>query len=781
MTIISVVGLGFVGKAIFNCLKKSGFKENIDLYGYDKYKQIGSLEDSYKCNIVFSALPTVFDERTKKYDIDSTIELCEKLVDGKFLGILILKSTIWPRTTDILSNEFPDLKIIHNPEFLSARTSDEDFMNQKHIIIGKGSGCTIDDIDKIKLFYDKLFPDASISLCTSTESETVKLFVNCFYSIKIQVFTEFYLLCENLGTDFQHIVDMMIKNGWINPMHTKVPGHDGSISYGGACFPKDTKSLCAFMDEIGTPKTVLESCIQERDTMRKDHVNVINSIMKNKYNIDCGFITCRIEWNSEDESNLIKTIESIIDQIDTIEISGNIPKYLKNDKIILYQEDNKRSDGYLFPIEAGIIYPSDYVIRMIMKHIQYFNKCFIGVQSPGNHYSSCLLEDKKVRSTKFSTTSYPTKLLKNLKDTSEKSILIFSKTNNIKSICINRERNWLINNSDVFKENDYNVGSKPSTNVYEASIKSFEILGERYSGTKFLEKSLLKNFKITNSTKRKENGIERDYFFGFDEYFNDDDILFIGIVRDPYEWANSWFTNRDSLVSNRNIYTGERYKSLYELRSVKAEFLLNEMPKRVKNYILIKYEDLVDKYDHTLEILKKTFYLEPKWNKYKNPSEKLPSNEEYNISRRIFYSSALDMEIEKKLGYNFFFNISEERNLPHIYIIDGLNQINGKLGIIKQLNNENIDYEIIPQIQKEEKLLDYMIDGSKNNNDKENISYNYSYLEAVLKFYISEKDIGIIVKMENIIKELDKDSMNIINREYAKKLLNEKFRPVCFY
>ena len=39
----------------------------------------------------------------------------------------------------------------------------------------------------------------------------------------------------------------MLKNGWINPMHTTVPGPDGQLSYGGFCFPKDTNALLQFM------------------------------------------------------------------------------------------------------------------------------------------------------------------------------------------------------------------------------------------------------------------------------------------------------------------------------------------------------------------------------------------------------------------------------------------------------------------------------------------------------------------------------------------------------
>ena len=112
-----------------------------------------------------------------------------------------------------------------------------------------------------------------MSLSTCLESESMKSFVNCYYSVKVQFFTELYLLCQKNGSDYNKIKDMMLKNNWINPMHTTVPGPDGQVSYGGLCFPKDTNALNEYMKREGTPNKVLDSCIEERNDMRKDHDN----------------------------------------------------------------------------------------------------------------------------------------------------------------------------------------------------------------------------------------------------------------------------------------------------------------------------------------------------------------------------------------------------------------------------------------------------------------------------------------------------------------------------
>ena len=82
------------------------------------------------------------------------------------------------------------------------------------------------------------------------------------------LFNEYFLLCKNNGSDFNKIKNIMLKNKWINEMHTDVPGHDGLLGYGGACFSKDTKALLSYMTEKNTPCKVLENVIKECSTIR---------------------------------------------------------------------------------------------------------------------------------------------------------------------------------------------------------------------------------------------------------------------------------------------------------------------------------------------------------------------------------------------------------------------------------------------------------------------------------------------------------------------------------
>ena len=266
----SIIGLGFVGSA----MKRSFEEKKIIVKGYDKYKESDSFESCLQSSIIFLALPTVYNEDLGEYDKSCIKEVCYHLVKNNFNGILINKSTVEPGTTIQLSKQFPSLKFIHNPEFLTAATAYEDFHNQKHIVLGKGPTVTDNDVSFISDFYRRLYPDAEISICSSTESESMKSFVNCFYAVKIQFFNELYLLCQKMGCDYDVVKDLMLKNKWINPMHTNVPGTDGKLSYGGYCFPKDTNALLEHMKREGTFHGVLEATIEERNKMRSDHVNI---------------------------------------------------------------------------------------------------------------------------------------------------------------------------------------------------------------------------------------------------------------------------------------------------------------------------------------------------------------------------------------------------------------------------------------------------------------------------------------------------------------------------
>jgi UDPglucose 6-dehydrogenase len=220
-------------------------------------------------DMVFLCLPTLYSYDDNSYDKTALHEICAKLSENEYRGLVVIKSTVEPTTTQTFADTYK-LAFFHNPEFLTARTAYQDFHDQKHIIIGKSSDASSEQLDKLVNFYRYYYPDAKISTCHCTESECTKIFCNCFYAVKVQFFNELYLLCQKLGMDYNTIRNTMLKNGWINPMHTDVPGPDGELSYGGMCFPKDTNALLSFMKSMDLPHAVLDGTVSERNSIRSD-------------------------------------------------------------------------------------------------------------------------------------------------------------------------------------------------------------------------------------------------------------------------------------------------------------------------------------------------------------------------------------------------------------------------------------------------------------------------------------------------------------------------------
>jgi UDP-glucose 6-dehydrogenase len=230
---IAQIGNGFVGSALHKSFKGKGCNTII----YDKFQDIGSIKEVLSSEILFMCLPTPYVDGFG-FDLSALTENLKLLSSNNYKGLIVIKSTIEPGSTERLSFQYENLLICHNPEFLTAKTAFEDFDGQKHIVLGstkKAADQGSKLVFKLYGLYKKLYPDAQISLCKSEESEAMKLFCNNFYAMKVQIFNEFYYLSQKLGIDFDNIKEMMFKNNWINPMHTMVPGTDGAPSYGGAC------------------------------------------------------------------------------------------------------------------------------------------------------------------------------------------------------------------------------------------------------------------------------------------------------------------------------------------------------------------------------------------------------------------------------------------------------------------------------------------------------------------------------------------------------------------
>jgi len=217
-------------------------------------------------------------------------------------------------------------------------------------------------------------------------------------------------------------------------------------------------------------------------------------------------------------------------------------------------------------------------------------------------------------------------------------------------------------------------------------INKFTIFGERCSGTNYLENIIKSNFEIEITWKYGWK-----HFFGFTNYDNSDNVLFIGIIRNPFDWINSLFldkhylaphlrdniqsflnkefwsihdkSNLGEIMEDRNILTKERYKNIFELRAIKNKYLLELLPIKVKHYIIIRYEDLIYNFIDTINKIKNIGLLvKPNINYPININYDCKYLETYNkdkkkhkknlISRQLILNNPnINLYYERKLKY----------------------------------------------------------------------------------------------------------------------------------
>jgi len=255
----SVLGNGFVGNALFEGMKH---KFNISIYDIDPMKCNNTFVEVVENRIIFICLPSptnLFGE------IDtSIIESSIRNIDDEKL--FVIKSTVTPNSMQRLVNLFPNQRFVVNPEFLTERTAVKDFKNPSRIILGGN----LEDVQIIEELYREVFPETKIIKTDHKTACFIKYFSNCFYATKVSLMNEFKQIADANEINWVTAVDGLLSSGWVNPMHTMVPGPDGDCGFGGKCFPKDINALISEAKELGIEPKMLEAAWEKNLEVRND-------------------------------------------------------------------------------------------------------------------------------------------------------------------------------------------------------------------------------------------------------------------------------------------------------------------------------------------------------------------------------------------------------------------------------------------------------------------------------------------------------------------------------
>lgn len=256
---ISIIGNGFVGNAIAVGLNKD---YEILINDINPEKSRNTLEECHESEIFFVCVPTP-SSYENGFDLSYVESVLEKIKTDR---IVILKSTITPAAAIELINRYPKHRIVFNPEFLTERTAVEDFQNQKRIVLG-GS---LEDTKLVQQMYLKTFPNCKYILTDCKTACFIKYFCNCFFACKVSIMNEFFQVSSKEGINWEVALEGLLSSGWVNPMHTKVPGPDGDYGFGGKCFPKDILAFIQYSKILGIDPKITTSSWEKNLEIRKN-------------------------------------------------------------------------------------------------------------------------------------------------------------------------------------------------------------------------------------------------------------------------------------------------------------------------------------------------------------------------------------------------------------------------------------------------------------------------------------------------------------------------------
>jgi len=278
---ITVIGIGRLGLGLALLIEKAGFNVcGVDIFpSYVKslndktfktkepeYESLLKNSKNFKAttdvqeglnhsDIIFIIVPTPNGGGERFYDHSILSNLLLKINKHKVINKnLIIGCTVMPGyirdIANLLIKDCKNTTINYNPEFIAQGEIVKGFRNPDIILIG-----TNDDTlgDKLKEIYKNIAcTDPKYCILKPIEAEMVKISINGFITTKLSFANMISDVCDRLGADKNIVLksvggDSRIGNKYFNP----------GYSFGGPCFPRDTKALKQVIDSVNINSDLL--------------------------------------------------------------------------------------------------------------------------------------------------------------------------------------------------------------------------------------------------------------------------------------------------------------------------------------------------------------------------------------------------------------------------------------------------------------------------------------------------------------------------------------------
>ena len=236
---VGIIGVGFVGKAVRHGLTRIGHEISL----YDIKMPETSLKDVLDAATVFISVPTP-PLPSGACDTSIVEQVVSELASAKYRGLVVIKSTVEPGTTDRLAKKHPQLRIAFCPEFLRERAMYVDFVENHDVcIIGT---YTKEDAELLRETHDPL--PKQYAFVSPLEAELAKYFMNTFNALRIVYANQFYDVCKAIGADYKKVKNAITKHRSVQDVYLDC--NENYRGFGGSCLPKDTSAFAKFVEKI---------------------------------------------------------------------------------------------------------------------------------------------------------------------------------------------------------------------------------------------------------------------------------------------------------------------------------------------------------------------------------------------------------------------------------------------------------------------------------------------------------------------------------------------------
>ncbi|MEZ4200104.1 MAG: NAD(P)-binding domain-containing protein [Candidatus Paceibacterota bacterium] len=239
---IGFIGQGWIGKHYADDFEKRGYQ--IVRYALEP-EYLDNKQLIATCDIVFIAVPT---PTTIKGFVDAHVrDALQSVGQGK---IAVIKSTLAVGTTKALQTDYPDITILHSPEFLRERTAAYDAAYPNRNLLG----IPIDNPDTLAKAKQvlEILPEAPYAkIMDSNDAELVKYAGNCFLYLKVLYMNALFNVVENTGATWETVREALVHDPRIGASHTEPVHTSGHVNdtglkqrgAGGHCFIKDFEAF----------------------------------------------------------------------------------------------------------------------------------------------------------------------------------------------------------------------------------------------------------------------------------------------------------------------------------------------------------------------------------------------------------------------------------------------------------------------------------------------------------------------------------------------------------